>query len=68
MGMIEARDGPGLPLESGAEGGIRGQVLGEYLQRDLAFEARVPCPVHLAHPPRPQRGYDFVGAEFRAVF
>src|SRR5205085_1459667 len=62
-GMRERGDGLGLALEAGERVGVRGQLRGEDLDRDLPVELRVARPVDLAHPARAERREDLVGTE-----
>ena len=50
VGVGEAGDGLGLPLEALSKGGVGGELRGEDLQGDGAVQAGVLRPVHLAHP------------------
>ena len=55
-----------LALEPRERVGIRGDGLGQNLDRDVPVELPVPRPVHLPHPARAERREDLVGAEARA--
>ena len=61
--MGELRHGPRLPLEPLARLLRRRNVRGQHLDRDLAREPRVECPIDLSHPARAEWRQDFVGAE-----
>ena len=63
--MGQRRDRLGLALE--AREGLRapGELPGEDLDRNLPVQARVPGPVHLAHPASAERCLDLVGTESR---
>src|SRR5262245_50045207 len=49
VGMMEARDGPGFLIESSASLRLSVDVGAQYFDGDDAIQARVPCPVDLAH-------------------
>ena len=53
----------GLALESGETLGIPGDLGREDLDRHVAAELRVGGPVHLTHPPGPERLEDLVWAQ-----
>ncbi len=61
--MREGGDRFRLPLEALAEFGALRQVRGKNLDGDGPLQARVPSPIHLPHPARPERREDLVGAE-----
>ena len=61
--MREGRDRLRLALEPGERVGIRGDGLGQDLDRDVPIELLVPRPVDLPHPARAERGEDLVGTE-----
>ena len=45
---------------------VCGECGGQNLDRDTAIQARIPRPVHLAHPAGAKQGDDLVGPELRA--
>ena len=53
-------------IEAIAELWVRGERLGENLDRDDAIESRVARAIHLAHATRAEGGEDFVRAEASA--
>jgi len=61
--MIQAADGLGLALEPFLEVGAGGGALGQDLDGDRAFQARVAGAVDLAHASGADLGLDLVGAE-----
>ena len=61
--MIERCEEPRLPLEPLLPLFTFQEIFREDLHRDLAAEARVPGPVHLAHAPGAQGREDLVGPE-----
>src|SRR5262245_22134834 len=63
--MGERSDGLGLPLETSERGGIRAEMRGKHLDRDVPVELEVPGPVDLAHAARAQAAEDLVGAQSR---
>jgi hypothetical protein len=64
--MVEAGDRPRLALEPLADFRGGGDVGRKNLDGDGAVEARVPSPVHLAHPAGSQRGQDLVRTKLRS--
>src|ERR1035437_965740 len=64
--MREGGDGTGLALEAGKRLRIGRDGLGEDLDRDLAAQPRVACPVDLAHAACPEGSDDLVRPEARA--
>src|SRR2546422_2197926 len=61
--MIEARGRQRFLLEAVQPLGIVGKAGGQDLDRDLALQPWIGGAIHLAHPARPERRDDFVGAE-----
>src|SRR5215472_8671042 len=61
--MIQTGDGLGFALEALLADSVRRKMRGENLDGDGTFQARVACPIHLAHPARTKRRLDFVGAK-----
>jgi hypothetical protein len=55
-----------FPLEPGQAVSIGGEELGEDLQRDIATEFGVACPIHLAHASSPQQANNLVRAKASA--
>jgi hypothetical protein len=66
VGVLQARDGLGLALETGTELLVLTEVRRKDFDRNLAVEPRVASPIHLAHTPSTQWRLDFVWAEFCA--
>ena len=64
--MRQRRDGLRFALEPCERIGIRGDGLGEDLDRDVSIELLVPRLVHLPHPASTDGGEDLVGAEMGA--
>ena len=62
-GVREGRDGAGLGLEALPHPGIRRDVLGHYLDRDVTRQAEIARPIDVTHPARAQRGNDFILSE-----
>ena len=60
--MIEGREEFRLPLKPRQPLAITGDVCGQDFERDLAFQSRIPHPIHLAHATGAERRDDFVGA------
>src|SRR5439155_24617366 len=60
VGVVESGSGARLPLEALQCGRIAGDILGNYLDGDDSFQARVPSPIDFAHPTRTQRTENFV--------
>jgi hypothetical protein len=56
-------DGLRLAPETGQPLAITRDGRRQHLDRDVALQLRVPRPVHLAHPPGPERGDDLVRTE-----
>ena len=61
MGMIKAGNNFGFTFETLAAGGIVREIRGKNLDGNNALQARIPCPIHLAHATGAQRREDFVG-------
>src|SRR6516165_10592204 len=59
--MIQTGDGLGFTLEALLADAVRRKMRGENLDGNGTFQARVACPIHLAHPARTKRRLDFVG-------
>jgi hypothetical protein len=66
VGMVQGRGGPRLLLETREPFAIGRELGGQDLDRHLASETRVACPVDLAHAAGAQRGEHLVGAEARS--
>src|SRR6185295_18061438 len=66
VGMVEGRDGPRLQLEAPQAVWIGREAGRKHLDRDVASQARVPRPVHLAHRSGAERGQDLIRAETSA--
>ena len=65
--MTECGHRFGFSLEPGQPVRILRECRRQYLDGDLAPEARVPCAVDLAHAARPDRADDFVGTDVTAA-
>ena len=61
--VIERGGRGGLAAHARARVGIGGEIVAQYLERDMAIEAWVACPVHDSHAPGPQRIQYFVRTE-----
>jgi hypothetical protein len=66
VGMIQRRERLRLTLEPRQAFGVRRERVRQDLDRDLAIERRVGCPIHLAHSTHTDLGGDFIRAEARA--
>ena len=63
MRMVEGRERASFARKARGPIWIAGDRLGEYLQRDLAVEARVTRAIHLAHAAGAERRDDLETAE-----
>ena len=61
--MVAAGEHLRFPLEPGEAIGVCGEGVGEDLQRDVAAQSRVGCPIDLAHAALADEGGDVVMAE-----
>ena len=68
VGVGEAGDGLGLPLEALSKDWVGGELRGKDLQGDGAVQAGVVRSVDLAHPPGPDGLQDLEGAESSSCF
>ena len=66
MGMVQRRDRPGFAFETQAMILTSGNVFRQDLDGDGAIKTSIAGFVDLAHTARPDRGEDFVRAEFFA--
>ena len=66
VGVVQRCEEPRLPLQPRESFRVRGESRGERLERDLAPQPCVPCPIDLAHPARAERSEDLVRAVLRA--
>ena len=64
--MAEGRYRLCLSLESCERSSIRGKVLGQNLDRDLAIESSIPRAIDLTLPARTERGLDLTRSESAA--
>ena len=64
--VVEDAYGAGLLLEAADPVGVRGDLAVQDLEGDLAGEAQVLGPVHLAHAALAEEGHDLVGSHARA--
>jgi hypothetical protein len=62
--MIQAGNNFGFTLKALAPRRVVGEMVGKNLDGDRAVQARVPRPIHLAHPARTDRRQDLVGTQF----
>ena len=63
VGMIERGEYPRLASEARQPGRVVRELLGKYLDRDLAAKAQIGGAVDLAHPARPERRTNLVSPE-----
>ena len=63
LGMVQRGEGLRFVPEPGGALGIRGEHLGQDLDRDVAIQAGVAGAIHLAHAPLTQLPDDGVHAE-----
>jgi hypothetical protein len=61
--VVEGGDGPRFLLEPPQPLRVRPHLGRQDLDGDVPPEPRVPRPVHLAHPPRPDQLQDLVRPE-----
>ena len=61
--MRERRQRLGFTSKSGLNAGVGRDVIGQDLDRNLPFEARVVRHIDLTHPPSPDGGADGVRAK-----
>jgi hypothetical protein len=61
--VVEGGERAGLALESREALGVGGQRFGQHLDGDVAGEAGISRPIHLAHAAGTQDGDDFIGAQ-----
>ena len=61
--MIQRRECLRLAFEPRQAFGVRGERVRQDLDRDLAIQRRVRCPIHLPHAAFADRRSDFVDAE-----
>src|SRR5437773_7115376 len=64
IGMVELACGARFLLEASQPVGVLGEGFWQHFDGDLATQPGVARAVHLAHPARTQRRYDFVRTEF----
>ena len=58
--MIELGQCLGLPFKPGQAFGVLGKRLRQHLDRHLAVQLRIGCPVNITHPALTELGGDFV--------
>ena len=58
--MVQRAGGPRLLFEALPARRVGSDIRGQYLERDLAAQSRIPRPVYLAHAARAQRRNDFI--------
>src|SRR5215470_14902822 len=63
VGMVQRCEDFGFTLEAIHASGITGKHLGQYFERDLAFQFRVGGAIDLTHSAFADQGCDFVRAE-----
>jgi hypothetical protein len=61
--MIERGQRPCLALKARHTVGVSGDGVGQNLQRDVAFELGIACPIDLTHPAGPERADHLVDAQ-----
>jgi hypothetical protein len=61
--VVQCSNRPGLMLEATQPVGISGEHRRKNLDRHIAPEARVACPIHLAHAARADLSANFIRAE-----
>jgi hypothetical protein len=61
--MVQGRESLRFPLESGHPFRLRGERIGQALDRDLAAKRGIRRSVHLAHAAFAKGGDDFVDAD-----
>jgi hypothetical protein len=61
--MIQRGERAGFALEALQALRVAGDVVGQYLEGDVASELRVVGAIDLAHAPGTERGKDFVGTQ-----
>ena len=61
--MIQRGECLRFALEARDALGIRDEHIRQHLDRDVAFQLRVPRAIHLAHPTRADGAEDFIRAE-----
>ena len=66
--MVQRRNRAGLLLEATDAVGVRGQILWQHLDGDVAIKACVARAIHLAHPAAAEERDDFVRAEAHTRF
>src|SRR5260370_12734603 len=64
--MVEGRRRACILLETVQPVAISGECGGQNLDRNAAVQARIPSPVHLAHPPGAEQLDNLVRSELRA--
>src|SRR5262245_31793620 len=64
--MIQRSEELRLTLEAGETLDVRGEGIGQDLERDVAIELRVPRAIHLPHSARSQQRTHFIRAESNA--
>ena len=65
VGMIERRQDLCLTLETGEAVSVRGEEVGQYLERDVASELRIARPIHFPHAAGAQQRQHLVGTHAR---
>src|SRR5450755_1157839 len=63
VGVVQDPRGARLLLEAAETVRVGGERRRQHLDRDVASEARILCPIHLAHPSGADRREDLVRAE-----
>ena len=66
VGMIERRSYPGFLLKAAQPLGIRGQLVGQQLDRNFTSQAVVPGAIDFAHSSRTKRRQNFAVTELRS--
>ena len=65
MRVVQGGGGARLALETHASLRVGRQLRGQDLDRHFAAQARVACPIDLAHASRPEWREDLIGSEER---
>ena len=66
VGMVQRRNRARFPIEALLGLGVLGKMRGKNLDGDSSIEPRVPRPIHLSHPARPERRLNLIWTESRA--
>ncbi len=61
--MVQRCEHLGFTLKASKPFRISREVFGQYFQRDIPVELRIPRLIHLAHPARANLGSHFIRSE-----